>query len=147
MSSAHPALAPAPKLVTAQQICSLAADRCHIASAAVTSAFGSISNLYCMYGLEHPRTGTVKLKDFSTPVIAPRDAVLQAIRNAVPGLSKAKAESILSALSDALDLVVQKMPTAPIRIDGYGTFQRTDGAYDLTLELPLNRFLSRTRGE
>ena len=107
------------------------------------TALGAISNLYCLYKLDHPELRSVKMNGLASDPIATQTAILSEIRKALPGISMEAAPGILQTLENSLQNSFAKNSARSVRLSGFGVFdQTTPGApqYELTLELPLSHF-------
>ncbi|MFN0101557.1 MAG: hypothetical protein ACKV2U_05635 [Bryobacteraceae bacterium] len=137
----NPALAVAPEVVgiKPRELCVLAAKELGDKETALV-ALGAISNMYCLYALEHPEIRRAQLHGFVCEEIAERDAVLGEIRKAVPGIGMERARMTLNALQGALKAIFEAKGCRYLRLVGFGVFEAvcTETAeYSLNLELPL----------
>jgi hypothetical protein len=151
MSSVSPSPAPLVGTIKADLLCWFATRRCRAAAVSKEEALvalGAISNLYCLYALEHPESTTTRFQGFVSEEIAPIKAVLDEIMRALPRTDKEQASSILTALSQSLDAIFVQENYRRARFLGFGILQAMDLArseYSLSLELPLAEFLRADR--
>ena len=137
------AFAPEIRGIKVKDFCVLAAQELDAKAPAtdqVLVALGAISNMYCLYALEHPATRIARLSGFSSTEIADRNAVLVEIQRALPGTEVGRATAILKSLNRALNTVFESNSSRYMRLTGFGVFEVIDLAkseYLLTLESPL----------
>ena len=99
------------------------------------TALGMISNLYCLYALEHPEVHVVSFKKFVSDPIATERAIELEIAKAVSRRHLARA--IYDALVQAFDQMAAE--AHEVRIRGFGRLiaaENEPNVWTLTVELP-----------
>ena len=151
MSCVSPSPAPLVGTIKADLLCRYATRQCHavaVSKEEALVALGAISNLYCLYALDHPESPITRFQGFVSKEIAPINTVLDEIMRALPRTDEDQASSILTALSRSLDAIFMQENYRQARFLGFGILRAMDLArseYSLSLELPLAEFLRADR--
>ena len=135
-----------PITITPVALSAAAVSHCkvRVSQQQVITALGAISNLYCLYALDHSDSVQISFDGFTSPTVASRSAVLIDIRRALPGSSTALAEAILTALAKSLDELFLKREAKLAMLSAFGCLVQTQAEpsqYELQIVLPLAQYL------